>query len=98
MTTVPTIDPYLIFDGNCAEAMQFYERTLGGKLEKLMRMADMPTSPTADCAPGNPDFVVHACLDLAGRKLMASDAMGQPYSGMSGFSVSLVYPASAEAT
>ena len=23
---------YLFFDGNCADAMRFYERTLGGKL------------------------------------------------------------------
>ena len=27
------LDAYLFFDGNCADAMRFYERTLGGKLE-----------------------------------------------------------------
>ena len=28
---MPKLDAYLFFDGNCAEAMRFYERTLGGK-------------------------------------------------------------------
>ena len=27
--------PYLGFNGNCAEAMRFYERALDGKLETL---------------------------------------------------------------
>jgi uncharacterized glyoxalase superfamily protein PhnB len=27
------VSTYLFFNGNCAEAMRFYERTLGGKLE-----------------------------------------------------------------
>ena len=27
------LDPYLFFDGTCAEAMRFYEKALGGKLE-----------------------------------------------------------------
>ena len=28
--------PYLMFDGTCAEAMRFYERVIGGKLEPLL--------------------------------------------------------------
>mgnify|MGYP003693826523 FL=1 len=27
---MPQLDSYLFFDGNCAEAMRFYERALGG--------------------------------------------------------------------
>jgi PhnB protein len=26
------LDAYLIFDGDCADTMRFYERTLGGKV------------------------------------------------------------------
>ena len=33
------LEPYLFFNGNCAEAMHFYEKTLGGKV-------DMPLSNT----------------------------------------------------
>jgi len=35
------MNPYLTFDGNCAEAMRFYERTLGGKLDPMSRLCAM---------------------------------------------------------
>jgi len=38
---MPKLDTYLFFDGNCAEAMRFYERTLGGKLF-MMTHAESP--------------------------------------------------------
>src|SRR5688572_12306195 len=41
-TPMPVLDSYLFFNGNCAEAMRFYERTLGGKLEALMTYGDSP--------------------------------------------------------
>jgi hypothetical protein len=36
--------PYLAFNGNCSEAMRFYERVLGlgAKLEMMMSGADSP--------------------------------------------------------
>ena len=84
------LDAYLIFDGTCADAMRFYERTLGGKLA-LMTHAESPMA--AQTPPGSANRIMHARLDLGGRLLMASDAMvGQPYEGMKGFSLSLIYP------
>ena len=46
------LDPYLFFDGTCAEAMRFYEKALGGKLEMMMTQAEAP--PTAGVPPGSP--------------------------------------------
>src|SRR5450631_154002 len=87
------LDAYLMFDGNCAEAMRFYERTLGGKLF-LMTNAD---SPMADkTPPGRGDKILHARLDIDGRMLMGSDSpmeVGQK----KGFSLSLVYATVPEA-
>jgi PhnB protein len=41
---------------------------------------------------------MHARLALDGRALMASDVpQGQPYQGMNGFSLSLIYPSADEA-
>lgn len=93
------LDAYLFFDGTCAEAMRFYEKTLGGRLEMMMTHAEMPASEGAPKpAPGLADRIMHARLALDGRRLMASDSMaGQRYEGMHGFSLSLVYPAVAEA-
>jgi len=89
------LDNYLFFDGNCADAMRSYERTLGGKLQ-LMTHGDSPM--TAQTPPGSANRIMHARLELDGRLLMASDSMvGQPYEGMKGFSLSLIYPTVAEA-
>ena len=35
-------DPYLTFNGTCAEAMRFYEKTLGGKIEMMMTGGESP--------------------------------------------------------
>ena len=93
------LSPYLFFDGTCAEAMRFYEHTLGGKLEMLLKASEGP--PGSGCPEGsepNPDAILHACVEIQGRLLMASDWMGdQPYPGMNGFSLALNYPTVAEA-
>ena len=89
-------EPYLSFNGSCAEAMRFYEKTLGGKLEMMMTQAEAPPSPGMPA--GSPDRIMHASLMLGDRRLMASDTMaGQPFEGMHGFSLSLSYPSVAEA-
>ena len=93
---MPVLDSYLFFDGRCAEAMRFYERTLGGKLEPLMTYADSP-DPNA-CTAGAEKLVMHTALSLDGRMLMASDVPpGMGAKPMSGFALSLNYPTAAEA-
>jgi PhnB protein len=95
---MPKIDSYLFFDGNCAEAMKFYEKTLGAKLAMMMKGSDAPEA--AKVAPADRDKVMHARLELDdGRALMASDWMGghAPYEGKHGFALSLQYKTTADA-
>jgi PhnB protein len=94
---MPQINTYLIFDGNCAEAMRFYERTLGGTLETMMTHGESPIA--AQTPPDSANRILHARLvGDGGMVLMASDAMvRRSYEGMKNFSVSLIYPAVAEA-
>jgi PhnB protein len=93
---MPSVNPYLVFDGNCADAMRFYERVLGGKLERMMTFGEMPEQDKKP-APGTANRIAHARLDLKGGVLMASDTMpNYPYEGMKGFSVSLTYSTAAE--
>ena len=42
--TMPQLNAYLSFNGNCAEAMRFYETTLNGKLEALLTFAETPAA------------------------------------------------------
>jgi PhnB protein len=93
---MPVLDSYLFFDGNCAEAMRFYERTLGGKVEMSMTYGQAPDP--AQCPPGSQDRIMHTSMMIDGRRLMASDTpSGQPAQGMSGFALSLSYPSAEEA-
>ena len=39
---MPKLTPYLGFDGNCAEAMRFYEEALGGKIEMMLSYGESP--------------------------------------------------------
>jgi PhnB protein len=93
---MPVLDSYLFFNGNCAQAMRFYEKALGGKLETMMTYGQSPQPES--CPAGSADRIMHASLSLGGRTLMASDTpQGQPYQGMNGFGLSLNYPTAAEA-
>jgi PhnB protein len=90
------IDPYLFFNGNCAEAMRFYEKALGGKLEMMMKAADAPVPVEKPGAKA--DGILHACVVVDGQRLMASDWMApDPYPGIKGVSLALSYPTVEEA-
>ena len=88
--------PYLAFDGNCAEAMRFYAKALGGKLD-IMTNAQ---SPYADQTPKEHlDRVMHARLEIGGdQSLYAGDCPpGMPYTGIHGVSITLNYERTADA-
>jgi PhnB protein len=88
---------YLGFDGNCADAMRFYEKALGGKLEVLMSGAE---SPMADQMPKEfAHRILHARLALPGGGLLyAGDApANMPYEGIKGVSIAVDYASVAEA-
>ena len=62
---------YLIFDGTCRQAMEFYQRCLGGELD-LMTYAEMPGGGS-DVPKEAKDWIMHARLTAGSAVLMASD-------------------------
>ena len=63
------IQPYLLFDGNCREAMTFYKQCIGGELQTMtFGEADPKTPPQAK------DRLIHARLANGEKELMASDS------------------------
>ena len=66
-----SINPYLFYSGDCADAFRFYQQVLGGELQ-VMTNADTP--PGVEQMPGaTPDQVMHASLTLPDALLMGSD-------------------------
>ena len=88
-------EPYLSFNGNCAEAMRFYEKTLGGKIEMLLRNEEAPEEMPAP--PERKKQIMHARISIDGEVLMASDAPPEHFHKPQGFSVSLTVGEPAEA-
>jgi len=81
------LNPYLLFNGNCAEAFKFYEQTLGGKIEALFPYTG---SPAAEHAPPEwGDKIMHATIVIGDERLMGSDAPPGRYEPPKGISVSL---------
>ena len=72
--------PYLFFDGRCEEAIEFYKKAVGAKVEMMMRFSDNPEKPSGDastgCAEmGDPNKIMHSCLTVGDTAIMASDGM-----------------------
>ena len=65
------LSTYLIFEGNCREAFTHYEKVLGGKLTAMM---EHKGTPAEEHVPAEwRDKILHACLEIEGQLLMASD-------------------------
>jgi PhnB protein len=77
------INVYLTFDGNCREAMQFYQASLGGQLH-IAPFSDAPH----EFPPEQRNYVMHANLSWGAHALMASDTMpGMPVHQGNNYSV-----------
>ena len=62
------INPYLIFPGNCREAMEFYKNVLNGKLE-MMPFEGSPVDVPKDYQ----QKILHSTLKFGNAVVMASD-------------------------
>ena len=89
------LNAYLNFDGDCAEAMRFYERSLGGRIEAMQTHGDSPVA--GEVPPEWRDRVIHARLIVGDTVLMASDSPPEHYEPPRGIYVSISVEEPAEA-
>ena len=67
--------PFLLFDGNCAEAMTFYQNCLCGELT-LTKLGDTPMK--AQFPPEKHDRIINAQLKSGAIDFSATDWMASP--------------------
>ena len=67
--------PFLLFDGNCAEAMSFYQDSLGGSLQ-LTRLGDTPMKDQFPAAKH--PRIINAHLKSGAIEISATDWMASP--------------------
>jgi PhnB protein len=88
------VQPYLFFDGRCHEALEFYKKVLGAKVDMLMRFKDAPDQSMI--SPGSHDKVMHAAVHLGDTQVLMSDGrcLGKP--NFQGFALTITAPDAAE--
>jgi PhnB protein len=90
------VQSYLFFDGRCEEALEFYKKAVGAKVEMMMRNKESPEPPPPGMKPP-PEKIMHASFRIGDTRVLASDGMcaGQPK--FQGFSLALDAKDDAEA-
>jgi PhnB protein len=81
------LNTYLTFNGNCEEALGFYEKVLGAKRVMLMRYSDGP--PETQCSKEMASKVMHGRITIGDNVIMASDAAPERFHAQHGFSVNI---------
>jgi len=81
------VNPYLAFNGQCADAFKFYEKVLGGKITFTMTWGEMPG---ADQFPAETHkLIMHSRISIGDQVLMGADAPPDRYQEPKGINVSI---------
>lgn len=71
-----TVNPYLMFNGNCEEAFNFYKSVFGGEFAHLGRYSDIPDSENMEpMTKAEANRVMHVSFPISKETiLMGSDS------------------------
>ena len=86
------IEPYLIFEGRCEEAINYYRTALGAEVTMLKRFSENPETPAPGCAPIDGNKIMHASLCIGETTMLVSDGEGTGKPRFEGFSLSITAP------
>jgi PhnB protein len=65
---------YLMFDGNCAEALDAYSKAFNVEVKEKKTYGDMPPNPEFPVAEQDKGLVLHARMEIDGTELMCADS------------------------
>ena len=69
---MPTINPYINFNGNAEEAFTFYKSVFGGEFEKIIRFKDL-SIPGFPIAEKDANKIMRIALPIGKNILIAND-------------------------
>lgn len=88
-----TVNPYLIFNGDCEAAFLFYQSVFGGEFPYMGKFNDMPPSDDPNCPPPSAEDakrVMHVSLPIGKDTiLMGSDSTSQSGDVIIGTNISI---------
>src|ERR1700749_2202009 len=70
--SMPTINPYINFNGNAEEAFNFYKSVFGGEFKAVVHFRDLE-NPGFHIADNDADKIMRIVLPIGGNTLIAND-------------------------
>jgi PhnB protein len=86
------VQPYLCFEGRCEEALEFYRKALGAKVEMLMRFKESPDPGMCPGGTATGDKVMHSSFTIGDTQVMASDGRCTGRPTFEGIALSITAP------
>ena len=84
------INPYLLFQGTCEEAFNFYKSVFGGEFTFMGRFGDMPPQEGKTVSDEQKNKIMHVSLPVSrDGVLMGSDTGDSPMPNVVGTNISL---------
>ncbi len=74
------VQPYINFNGNCREAVEYYTKVFGAAKPEIMSFGDAPEDMDFPVTEETKDLVMHTALEIEGSTVMFSDVPpGMPF-------------------
>ena len=90
------VQPYLFFDGRCDEALDFYKKAVGAKVEMLMRLKENPDQGRV-LHRANEDKIMHAAVKVGDTRCWPPTAVARANPEFKGFALTISAKTEAEA-
>jgi PhnB protein len=85
------VDTYINFNGNCREAVEFYEQVFGIEKTNFTTFGEVPPNPEYPLPEEAKNLVMHTRLNIDGSNVMFSDVFpGMPFVAGNNISLSIV--------
>src|SRR5262245_31655757 len=89
------VQSYLNFDGRCEEALEFYKKAVGAKVDMMMRCKEGPEPEKI--TPGLEDKILHSSFKVGDTMIMATDGYNKNNPNFNGISLALSVASEPEA-
>ena len=90
------VQAYITFGGRCAEALEFYKKSLAAEITGLMRWKESQDKDMKG-PPGYEEKVMNAAFRIGETELMADDGMGEKTAEFKGMTLAIEVADDAEA-
>ena len=89
------VQPYLNFEGRCEEALEFYKKAVGAKVDVMMRCKDAPEP--GQITPGLENKILHSSFTVGSSTIMATDGYNKNNPNFNGISLALTVASESQA-